>query len=52
MPKMSIGDNGIRTIAPATVTAAGKNILPVPRITAANELNSQSGTAPANTTAE
>ncbi len=27
-------------------------MLPVPRITAANELNSQSGTAPANTSVE
>jgi hypothetical protein len=46
-PKISSGETGIRTTAPAVVTVAGKAMLPVPRITAASELNGQSGTAPA-----
>ena len=34
------------------VTDAGTHMLPVPRMTAASELYSQSGIAPANTTLE
>ena len=51
-PKISSGDSGIRTTAPDAVTVAGNDMLPVPRITAASELNSQSGIAPANTSVE
>ena len=48
-PKISNGDSGMSTAAPAQVTQAGTAMLPVPRITAASELNSHTSTAPANT---
>jgi hypothetical protein len=43
------GESGTRITTPAQVTTAGNAMLPVPRITAASELNSQTSTAPANT---
>ncbi len=46
-PKISTGDIGIRITTPTQVTAAGSAMLPVPRMTAASELNSQTSTAPA-----
>ena len=52
MPKMRQGDSGTSSSAPTATTVAGKSILPVPRMTAASELNSQSGSAPANTRLE
>ena len=48
-PKISSGDSGTTSSTPASVTRAGSTMLPVPRITAANALNSQTSTAPANT---
>lgn len=48
-PKISKGDSGTSTTTPATVTLAGTDMLPVPRITAASELKSHTSTAPANT---
>lgn len=51
-PKMSSGDSGISTTTPATVTLAGTAMLPVPRITAASELNNHTRTAPVNTQLE
>ena len=48
-PKISSGDSGTSSTTPATVTLAGTAMLPVPRITAASELNSHTSTAPANT---
>ena len=49
---MSAGENGIKMTAPATVTAAGTSMLPVPRMIAASELNIQIRVAPANTRLE
>ena len=51
-PKISSGDKGTSAITPTTVTLAGTAMLPVPRITAASELKSQTSTAPANTQLE
>ena len=48
-PKISSADSGTSSGTPAQVTSAGKAMLPVPRITAASELNSHTSTAPANT---
>jgi hypothetical protein len=39
----------VRSIAPHVTTAAGRNILPAPRMIAAKELNGESGMAPAKT---
>jgi len=49
---MRNGDNGIKTATPAQVTSAGTAMLPVPRITLASELNSQTRTAPQKITLE
>ena len=51
-PKISSGDSGTSSTTPATVTLAGTAMLPVPRITAASELNIHTSTAPANTQCE
>ena len=40
-PKMRQGDSGISTTTPAQVTTAGIAMLPVPRITLASELKTQ-----------
>src|SRR5437763_4811962 len=48
-PKISAGESGTSSATPTQVTAAGSAMLPVPRITAASELKSQTSTAPANT---
>ena len=52
IPKISMGDNGTSTTTPAQITAAGTSMLPVPRMTLARPLSSQSSTMPANTTFE
>jgi len=49
---MRQGDSGISTAAPTTVTTAGNAMLPVPRITLANELKTQIRMAPEKTTLE
>jgi hypothetical protein len=51
-PKISSGDSGTSTTTPATVTLAGTAMLPVPRTTAASELNIHTSTAPAKATFE
>ena len=48
-PKISAGESGTRITTPTQVTAAGNAMLPVPRITAASELNNHTSTAPAKT---
>ncbi|MNN75415.1 hypothetical protein D3C81_1917190 [compost metagenome] len=48
-PKISKGDSGISTSAPATVTLAGISMLPVARIMAASALNTHTSTAPEKT---
>ena len=51
-PKMRQGDKGISATVPAQVTAAGKAMLPVPRIMLASELKIQTRIAPEKTTSE
>jgi len=51
-PRMRQGDSGISARAPAHVTIAGSIMLPVPRITFASELKSQTRMAPPKRTFE
>jgi hypothetical protein len=51
-PKISSGDAGIRNTTPTTVTLAGTDMLPVPRMMAESELKSHTSTAPAKTQLE
>jgi hypothetical protein len=52
MPKISSGESGTSTTTPTQITNAGISMLPVPRMTLANPLSSQSSTLPENTTFE
>ena len=51
-PKIRHGDNGTSSTTPTQTANAGKNMLPVPRITLASAFISHTNAVPANTTLE